>query len=261
MIFIGFNIEVEYKKILYHGHETRYTITNIGFVINDDTGRIQIPYTSNRGYLIVNLSYKGKRKKVSIHRLVATYFLDNPNNLPEVNHKDGNKNNNSVTNLEWCTPQQNVIHSFDYHLNHSGEDNKLSKITNNQAMKICKYLEENVLTMTEIAEEVGTTRKTVSHIKNKESWTRVSKYYNIDNYSIKDKNVLYADNHPRSKIKSTDVKKICEMIEDNKLTLREISQKTGVSYQIVRNIYYKTTWKSISKNYNFNLYNKDGRKH
>ena len=62
----------------------------------------------NNGYLIVNLYKEGKVKKHTIHRLVAQTFLDNPNNLPEVNHKDEDKTNNRVENLEWCTQQYNT---------------------------------------------------------------------------------------------------------------------------------------------------------
>lgn len=64
-----------------------------------------------KGYLYVNLNKKGIRpKKVKIHRLVASAFMPNPLKLPEVNHKDGNKKNNTVDNLEWCTSSHNKRH-------------------------------------------------------------------------------------------------------------------------------------------------------
>ena len=58
-------------------------------------------------YLFVSLQYKGKGKNCRIHRLVAIHFIDNPNNYKEVNHKDEDKSNNSVDNLEWCTHKYN----------------------------------------------------------------------------------------------------------------------------------------------------------
>lgn len=63
-------------------------------------------------YYRVALYNESGRKEVSIHRLVAQYFIPNPKNLPWVNHKDGNKHNNDVSNLEWCSPSENEIHSI-----------------------------------------------------------------------------------------------------------------------------------------------------
>lgn len=66
---------------------------------------------SNRGgYLCVTLNRDGKYKTVLVHRLVALAFLDNPSHLPQVNHKDENKRNNRVDNLEWCTAEYNVCY-------------------------------------------------------------------------------------------------------------------------------------------------------
>ena len=70
-------------------------------------------HTTSCGYLFVNLQIaKNKKKAFSVHRLVATYFIPNPENKPEVNHIDGNKKNNVVTNLEWTTRQENELHAF-----------------------------------------------------------------------------------------------------------------------------------------------------
>ena len=68
-------------------------------------------YDNGNGYLYVKLCKEGKRKQYRINRLVAQAFLENPQNLPEVNHKDKNPKNNCVDNLEWCTRQYNVEYS------------------------------------------------------------------------------------------------------------------------------------------------------
>lgn len=85
------------------------------------------PQVHNKGYLRVYLSKNGKVSKKYIHRLVAETFIPNPNNLPQVNHIDGNKKNNNVNNLEWVTSKENIIHAFKTGLSviPKGENNHL----------------------------------------------------------------------------------------------------------------------------------------
>lgn len=76
-------------------------------------GQILKPYKTPKGYMKITL-YKDSKKvyrKCRVHRLVAETFLDNKDNLPEVNHKDGNKANNNLSNLEWCTQKENLEHA------------------------------------------------------------------------------------------------------------------------------------------------------
>lgn len=67
--------------------------------------------TDSDGYLVCHLNIDGKRSHHKLHRLVAQLYIPNPNNLPQVNHKDGDKTNNSPDNLEWCTAKENTIHA------------------------------------------------------------------------------------------------------------------------------------------------------
>ncbi|MFB4275792.1 NUMOD4 domain-containing protein [Nonomuraea sp. MTCD27] len=75
------------------------------------SGRILRPGTGSNGYLFVILSKNARSTNARIHRLVAAAFLPNPEQRPEVNHLDGDKTNNHVTNLEWATRQENVRHA------------------------------------------------------------------------------------------------------------------------------------------------------
>lgn len=106
-----------------------YRIREDGYVIMTN-GRIKSTSLTNKEYKRVTLSNNGNKKSFSIHRLVATAFITNPNNLPEVNHKDGNKLNNYYTNLEWSTSKDNIKHSFNNGLsNYKGERNGRAKLS------------------------------------------------------------------------------------------------------------------------------------
>lgn len=74
-------------------------------------GRISTGHLAKK-YRRIHLKQNGKDKHILVHRLVATYFLENANNYPIVNHKDGDKSNNNVDNLEWCTYSHNTLHAY-----------------------------------------------------------------------------------------------------------------------------------------------------
>lgn len=87
-----------------------YEIREDGTIL-DLTGKVLKAYKERNGYLRVWIKQNGSRKKVAVHRLVACAFLPNPENKPCVNHLDGNKENNHVTNLEWSSYSDNERHS------------------------------------------------------------------------------------------------------------------------------------------------------
>ena len=91
------------------GYEGLYEVSNWGRIKSIKFGKERIlnPGTNSCGYLHVGLYKNGKRKIFLVHRLVAEAFIPNPNNLPCINHKDENKLNNSVENLEWCNSKYN----------------------------------------------------------------------------------------------------------------------------------------------------------
>lgn len=82
----------------------------------------------DNGYEEVGLSKNKKRKTFLVHRLVASAFILNPKNLPEINHKDGNKQNNLYTNLEWVTSSENQIHAIENGLQKFTEKHRIAAI-------------------------------------------------------------------------------------------------------------------------------------
>lgn len=96
------------------GYEGRYWISDEGRLKSLFQGKeiiLKYEYVRN-GYVRVNLSLGNQQNKKFIHRLVAQAFLANPDDLPYVNHKDRDKLNNTVKNLEWCTIAYNVQHYY-----------------------------------------------------------------------------------------------------------------------------------------------------
>ena len=90
-----------------------YSASNYGRIRNDGTGRIMHVYLhSSKGYLTLTLRRDNKQVAVAVHRLVAEAFLGGPHPGLDVNHIDGDKTNNCVENLEWCTREENVRHAI-----------------------------------------------------------------------------------------------------------------------------------------------------
>ena len=98
------------------GYEKLYQVSNFGNVKTLRKNKLLKPTINYRGYLCITLSKNGKSTQYKIHRLVATAFLHNYLELPQVNHKDGDKLNNCVDNLEWCSPNYNMRHSYQNNL-------------------------------------------------------------------------------------------------------------------------------------------------
>lgn len=107
----------EWKDI--KGYESLYKVSNLGKVKSINNDMILSDAVNSNGYKTVVLYKNGNRLTHTVHKLVATAFLNNPNNYPCVNHKDENRKNNNVDNLEWCSYSYNNTYN-DVHKNRIG---------------------------------------------------------------------------------------------------------------------------------------------
>lgn len=96
---------------MFKKYKEKYSIDEYGNLRNDITNKLLTKYKNKSGYFRYDISINGKRKVVHPHRAVAELFIPNTNNLPQVNHIDGNKTNNYISNLEWVTNRENILHA------------------------------------------------------------------------------------------------------------------------------------------------------
>ena len=143
-----------------------YEIARDGKVINKHTGHTLAPQPNGKGYLRVSIG----KKLMFIHRLVAEKYIPNPENKPQVNHKDGNKLNNCVDNLEWVTNQENRNHAVDNDLQVTGEKCSWAKLTEENV----KEIRANPGYENEYwARKFKVSRSTISDVVNYRTWKHI----------------------------------------------------------------------------------------
>jgi len=153
------------------GYEGVYKISTHGNVrsfTSHKNGEQLKPASDKFIYKWVNLSKNGEHKKHLIHRLVASAFIENKHGFEQVNHIDGNKLNNHVENLEWCTKSQNMKHAFKIGLQSlAGEKHPQSKLTDSEVIEISHLLKTTTLQQKEIAKLFNIDKTIISKIKHK----------------------------------------------------------------------------------------------
>ena len=150
--------------------DNSYFITDKGEVFSNKSGKLKRLKATNNGdgYECIKINKKTYR----VHRLVATSFIENPDNKPQVNHKDGNKLNNNVSNLEWVTNAENQIHAWDIGLQPTRHASNCI-FSQKEADDIRKeYVEEKTST-TKLAKKYGVAKTTIKDILK-------GKYYNLE---------------------------------------------------------------------------------
>ena len=188
------------------GYEGLYQVSNLGRIKSLDKripsklrnqvytvkkGKMLVPNCNNNsGYFKVRLTKEGKTFNCLVHRLVAEAFLQNNDNKPQVNHKDGNKLNNKVENLEWSTNKENRKHALANNLHVCGEKCTWSKLTEENVIFIRANKDASAK---ELAEKFNVSVSTIKDIINNRTWKQLKSYAELSQNEVieaRDKKLL-----------------------------------------------------------------------
>lgn len=243
------------KKWIYiDGCKSIYKIRSNGIIVSTEyqgkkrkTEHEMLGGIDADGYRIVALTHNGRKKTYKVHRVVAQYFIPNPFDKPEVNHKDGNKINNNIENLEWVYTFENVQHAMEHDLRYTVNSEEYIHL-------VCQLLESNEYSISDIHRISGVSKETIRKIKNKTHFVWISSKYNIDNFDIEKK---YS--HTQREMMSDDlVYAICNELVRNTRTVSEISRMFDVSITSVDRILSGITRPDISSQYDLSKFNIQG---
>lgn len=156
-----------------------YFVRSDGKIFNNKTGKLkeEMHITNQSGYEIVNIN----GRVLLIHRIVAECFIPNPENKPIVNHKDGNKTNNHVENLEWCTNSENVQHAWDTGLAHKRKTDEQVDLQKQLAEKLQLLRLQKGVSQLEVSKYLGLT---VGAYQNYETGRRKANYETLTKLAI-----------------------------------------------------------------------------
>lgn len=155
-------------------HSDKYEVSELGQVINRCTGKILKNHLTTNGYYDTSIYVGKKQKHFLIHRLIAEHFIPNPNNLLFVNHIDGNKLNNKLSNLEWVTSSENALHSVRTGLSHvrRGIEHHRNAFSNEDILDIRNLLKTG-LSQSKIAKMYNVSQTAISKIKLGKRWAHI----------------------------------------------------------------------------------------
>lgn len=247
-----------FKWIEINNERTEYIISSYGRIISmkQDDPKTVLPWI-HKDHKYISICHNGDVHRYQVHRLVAIYFIPNPDNKPIVHHIDKNPLNNDVENLMWVTESEHKIYHKDEMDNNRpepklGSECNLSVYTDEQIHHVCKLLEENKLTKSQISDLTGVKVDTIKLIIKGKQWCHISCNYDVKNYNVKtprDKN--RGEMNKSSTLTVDTVRNICEKLCEHKLSDKEIAELYGTTKSIVRHIRYRETWTFISIDYDF----------
>lgn len=223
-----------------------YYITTDGDVYSTKKSKLPVKMKSNidtsNYYRITLITKPNEAKTLLVHRLVAITYIPNPDNLPQVNHKDGNKLNNNVDNLEWVTAGDNQRHAYDTGLKSvSGESNPRSILKEDQVLLIYNQLKEGRRVI-DIAKEYGATTGMIGSIKDRTNW----------NYLLKDLPPIKMRSK-QGKMSDDTVKWICRQLSSGVMPSKILKLCTNpkVSIDQIYDIKRRRGYKHIIKDFHW----------
>ena len=168
------------KKLELPGLKGEYTIDEDGNIFDVANNRYKRCYVNAKGYLFCSFRINGRAKTRFVHRLVLMTFnpVEGMENL-QVNHIDGNKQNNNISNLEWCTQSENILHAYRLDLmSVEGTRNPACKLSENQVIEIADLILEGH-TIADIRKGYNVSKSLISKIRNKKLWGHLLKDYDF----------------------------------------------------------------------------------
>lgn len=243
-VFIDYYDNI-FKKLKYKNIEYDNYIVDIVGNVYDTNTKSKVPtIKTNNGYVAIRLKlYTTFKKWFLLHRIVASTFIDNPDNLPQVDHVDGNKENNSVENLDWVSDKENKIRAVKTGLFHSEFDHYISKFTEEKMDKLWNDLLYTNISFRDLAKKYGVEPSIIRSIYIGKTYKN---YYN----KYKDKKPMYKDdNRLRRKYSTDDIISARKLYREGKLSANKIENITGVpSYYLIKRVnseYYSKLYDSI----------------
>ena len=167
---------IEWKDVV--GYEDYFRVSNTGSIFSKRTNKYLKLIVSKTGYHIFTTKFNGRKSKsycFKVHRLVAEAFISNPENKPVVNHKDGNKINNKIINLEWATHSENSQHAIDTKLQipTKGEARYNAILTDEDVRNIKKLYIPKIFGKRKIAKVLGLKVGLVDGVLHSNGWGHV----------------------------------------------------------------------------------------
>ena len=234
--------------IYINGDRTKYKISSKGFVISTAyrgkkgcTHKLKHNHDRD-GYCIITLNHQGKKYTRKIHRLVAEAFIPNPHDLPEVNHKDGNKDHNDSSNLEWMTTEENIHHALDNDLRYRSNSEEYVEMA-------CQMLQDNDYDLKTISKLTGIERSMLIRIKNGKRWKSISCKYDFSDYD-KTTRASKGSSNGSSKIDEDIADIICKHLANHE-SPTDIAKLLDVPRSIIYKIRNHTSWMHVSCKYDF----------